>query len=65
MLEKWFLSQLLGETAWYIQSERYYYEHVNDYYKNLNRVGIFYEELDYGKVLPFLLMLPQAINDKG
>ena len=43
LLEKWVLSQLLGETAWYIQSEKHYYHNVNDYYKNLNRLGIFYE----------------------
>ncbi len=26
LLEKWFLSVMLGETAWYIQSEKYYYQ---------------------------------------
>ncbi|CAN5516080.1 hypothetical protein BH11BAC3_BH11BAC3_25010 [soil metagenome] len=65
LLEKWFLSQMLDETAWYIQSEKYYYQHVNDYYKNLNRVGIFYEQLNYENALPFLQMLPNAINYKG
>lgn len=65
LLEKWFLSQMLGETAWYIQSEKYYYMHVNDYYKNLNRSGIFYEKPDYAKVDLFLQMLPKAINYKG
>ena len=65
LLEKWFLSQVLGETAWYIQSERYYYDHVSDYYRNLNRLGIFYDELDYSKSQPFLQMLPNAINYKG
>lgn len=59
LLEKWFLAQKLGERAWYIQSELYYYQNVNDYYKNLSRLGIFYEQLDYEKALPFLLMLPQ------
>jgi len=61
LLEKWFLSQLLGETAWYIQSEIYYYKHVNDYYKNLNRLGMFYENLDYASADKFLQMLPNAI----
>jgi Fic family protein len=65
LLEKWFLSQMLGETAWYIQSEKYYYQHVNDYYKNLNRLGMFYEKLDYAKADNFLQMLPYAINYKG
>ena len=64
LLEKWFLAEHLGESAWYIKSEKYYYHHVNDYYKNLNRPGMFYEKLDYEKALAFLLMLPRAINYK-
>lgn len=59
LLEKWFLAQMLGEKAWYVQSELNYYKNVNSYYKNLNRLGMFYEQLDYNQALPFLLMLPQ------
>lgn len=65
LLEKWFLSTKLGKCAWYIRSEQYYYEHVNDYYKNLNRLGVFYEQLDYSKALPFLLMLPSSIQPQA
>lgn len=61
LLEKWFLAEKLGERAWYIPSEKYYYQNVNDYYKNLARLGMFYEELNYQKSIPFLLMLPQAL----
>ena len=61
LLEKWFLAEKLGERAWYIQSEKFYYKNVNDYYKNLSRIGMFYEKLDYEKSLPFLLMLPQSL----
>lgn len=61
LLEKWFLAQKLGERAWYIQSEKHYYKNVNDYYKNLARLGMFYETLDYEKSIPFLLMLPQSL----
>ena len=61
LLEKWFLAEKLGERAWYIQSEKFYYKNVNDYYKNLSRIGMFYENLDYEKALPFLLMLPQSL----
>ena len=61
LLEKWFLAQLLGEKAWYVQSELYYYKNINNYYKNLHRLGMFYEQLDYSKALPFLLMLPNAL----
>ena len=61
LLEKWFLAEKLGEAAWYIQSELYYYRNVNNYYRGLNRLGMFYSELDYAKALPFLLMLPQSL----
>ena len=61
LLEKWFIAEKLGKKAWYLQSELNYYTHVNDYYKNINRIGIFYEQLDYSKALPFLLMLPNAL----
>ena len=62
LLEKWFLSEKLGEKAWYIESEKYYYKNVNEYYKNLSRLGMFYEQLDYEKSIPFLLMLPQSLT---
>ena len=65
LLEKWFLAQKLGERAWYIKSEKYYYHHVDAYYKNLNQLGLFYETLDYTKASNFLQMLPHAINYKG
>ncbi len=62
LLEKWFIAEKLGVRAWYLQSELNYYNNVNDYYKNLNKLGMFYEQLDYSKSLPFLLMLPKAIT---
>ncbi len=65
LLEKWFLSQKLGEVAWYIQSEKYYYHHVNEYYKNLQRIGMFYDKIDYEKASQFFQMLPHAISYKG
>jgi len=61
LLEKWFLAEKLGERAWYIKSEKYYYQNVNKYYHNLAQLGLFYEELQYEKALPFLLMLPQSL----
>ncbi len=61
LLEKWFLAEKLGERAWYIKSEKYYYQNVTDYYKNLARLGLFYEALDHEKSIPFLLMLPQSL----
>lgn len=62
LLEKWFIAQMLGQKAWYLQSELNYYNHINDYYKNLNKLGMFYEQLDYSKAMPFLLMLPKCLE---
>jgi Fic family protein len=62
LLEKWFLAEKLGEKAWFIQSELNYYRNIGDYYKNLNRLGIFYEQLDYSKALPFLKMLASSLG---
>jgi Fic family protein len=61
LLEKWFLSTMLGPKAWYIGSEYYYYKNIQSYYKNLGRLGLFYEDLQYEKCLPFLMMLPQSL----
>ncbi len=64
VLEKWFLAEHLGERAWYIKSEKYYYHHVHDYYKNLNRLGMFYEKIDYSQADIFMQMLPKSIAYK-
>ncbi len=61
LLEKWFLANQLGDKAWYIGSEYYYYQNLQAYYNNLARVGLIYDELKYDKGLPFLLMLPNAL----
>jgi Fic family protein len=66
LLEKWFLGQKLGDKAWFVPSERNYYEQHQTYYENIRALGLEYPELDYSKALPFSLMLPQsltAIND--
>jgi Fic family protein len=61
LLEKWFLGQKLGEKAWYVASERHYYELHQTYYSNLRLLGLEYEQLDYSKALPFLVMLPNSL----
>lgn len=62
LLEKWFLAEKLGEKAWYLQSEKMYYTHHSLYYQNIRKLGIEYPTLDYGKALPFLLMLPGCLD---
>ncbi|MFN4146780.1 MAG: Fic family protein [Runella sp.] len=61
LLEKWFLAQFIGTSAWLIHSERYYYRHLTAYYSNIN-LGFSYTTLNYDKCMPFLLMLPAALR---
>ncbi len=62
LLEKWFLAQKLGAKAWFVQSEKYCYEHHQLYYTNIRHMGLEYDLLDYRKAMPFLLMLPDSIK---
>lgn len=64
LLEKWFLAQKLGNKAWFIQSEKNYYQQHQTYYKNLRALGLEYQDLDYSKAMPFLLMLPRSVGVK-
>ncbi len=61
LIEKWFLTQKLGDKAWFVQSEKNYYQQHQTYYKNIRMLGLEYPDLDYSKALPFLLMLPNAL----
>lgn len=61
LLEKWFITQKLGPKAWFLQSEKLYYNQHNIYYHNIRQLGIEYPDLDYKKALPFLLMLVEAL----
>lgn len=49
--------------AWFIASEKYYYQNLNDYYRNLQVLGFEYETLNFDRCLPFLLMLPTSLNN--
>jgi Fic family protein len=61
LLEKWFLAEKLGEKAWFIQSEKMYYNQHQAYFQNIRQLGLEYDLLDFEKALPFLLMLPGAL----
>jgi Fic family protein len=61
LLEKWFLAEKLGVKAWFIQSEKMYYQQHQNYYNKIRFLGLEYEELNYDKALPFLLMLPNCL----
>lgn len=62
LLEKWFVAQKLGSNAWFVQSERNYYDNHQAYYNNIRRLGLDYEELNYNEAMPFLQMLPGSLK---
>ena len=62
LIEKWFLAQKLGDKAWFVQSEKNYYQQHQSYYNNIRLLGLEYAELDYTKALSFLLMLPYSVT---
>jgi Fic family protein len=62
LLEKWFLAEKLGAKAWFLQSEKYYYENHQEYYHNIRKIGLEYKDLNYAQALDFLLMLPAAFT---
>ncbi len=62
LLEKWFLTSKIGRSAWAINTERYYWEHREEYYKNIS-IGFNYYALYWNRCMPFLLMLPKALNN--
>ena len=64
LLEKWFLAEKLGSKAWFIESERHYYEQHQTYYNNIRRLGMEYDELNYREARAFLGMLAEVINAK-
>jgi Fic family protein len=62
LIEKWFLAKKLGDKAWFVQSEKMYYDQHQTYYSNIRLLGLEYPNLDYKKALPFLLMLPSSVK---
>jgi Fic family protein len=61
LIEKWFLVSKLGPAAWSINSEKYYWDHRQDYYRNI-ALGYNYYVLHWERCIPFLLMLPAALT---
>lgn len=60
LLEKWFVTEKLGRDFWKIRSEEYYKENQSRYYETIN-LGVNFYELNYGKCLGFLSMLPNYL----
>jgi len=64
LIEKWFLLEKLEDKANSIQLEKNYFKKLKDYYGNIKKLGLEYEELDYRKSLDFLLMTVESINEE-
>lgn len=56
LLEKWFIAEKLGAKAWFIQSEKNYYDNRLDYFNCIRAIGLNYDKLDYQQSLEFLLL---------
>ena len=65
LIEKWFLTEKIGEKAASVQLEKNYYKRLKDYYSNIRKIGLEYEDLDYSKCLDFLLMTVKGIDDQN
>lgn len=63
LLEKWFISEKLGEKSWFLQSEKMYYNNHQTYYQNIRKLGLEYETLVWKNALPFLQMLPKSLEN--
>ncbi len=64
LIEKWFLIEKIGQKATSVQLEKNYYKKQKDYYSNIRKIGLEYEDLDYSKCLDFLLMTVKGIDDQ-
>jgi len=44
--------------------EKNYFLKLADYYRNIKKLGVEYEDLDYRKSLDFLLMTVESLDEK-
>jgi Fic family protein len=65
LLEKWFLIEKLGQKATAVPLEKNYYEKLPNYYANIKKLGLEYDELDYSESLDFLLMTAKGIEEQS
>lgn len=63
LLEKWFLIEKIGQKATAVQLEKNYFQKRDEYYHNLRKTGLEYEETDFNKSLDFLLMTALGIDN--
>lgn len=61
LLEKWFMSEKIGNNSWFLQTENYYFENRQIYYANLRKAENYWEA-DIEKFKDFISMLLKFIN---
>ncbi len=64
LIEKWFLIERMGQKATAVQLEKNYFKNLSDYYTNIRKMGLEYEDLDYSKGLDFLLITIRGIENQ-
>lgn len=64
LIEKWFLLEHIGRRAAAVQLEKNYFKNINEYYRNIRKIGLEYEKLDYSKALDFLLMTAAGLDNQ-
>jgi Fic family protein len=64
LIEKWFLADIIGWKASLVQLEKNYFKRLKEYYSNIRKLGLEYEDLDYSKCLDFLLMTITVIDNQ-
>jgi len=64
LIEKWFLMEKIGQKAISVQLEKNYFKRLEDYYSNIRKIGLDYEDLNFSKGLDFLLMTVTGIDDQ-
>jgi len=62
LLEKWFLIEKLGQDAVSVNLEKNYFLNRTEYYKNIRKIGLEYDNLDYSKCLDFLSMTVNSLK---
>jgi len=63
LIEKWFLIAKIGQKAASVQLEKNYFKRIKDYYSNIRKLGLEYDDLDYDKSLDFLMMTATGIDE--
>lgn len=65
LLEKWFLIEKLGKKIVSVELEKNYFKNLSDYYKNIRKVGLEYNKLDYSQCLDFLTMTLSGLKTQN